>query len=56
MAEGEDWLMRPVMRGVLPYSFLDDPMRDLSDFVFVLEALDVQDENQMRMKRMLERS
>lgn len=53
MDEGEDWLMRPVLRGVIPYAALDGPiegrMFDLGDFVFVNEAFDVGDENQRRV-------
>lgn len=49
MDGGEDWLMQPILRGILPYSALDSTSYDLSDFVFVCEALDVEAENQRRM-------
>lgn len=51
MDGGEDWLMRPIDAGLLPYTALDDPRFDLSDFVFVCEYLDVKSENSMRIAK-----
>ena len=47
--------MRPILRGLLRFEALDDPARDLADFVFANEALDVQDENQLRVRAAMER-
>lgn len=44
----EDWLMRPIRAGLLPYLALKDAAYDLEDFVFCNEALDVEQENQAR--------
>lgn len=55
MAEGEDWLMRPVLRGLIGYEALLDPKFDLEDFVFLNEALDVEGENQIRLRKAAER-
>ena len=50
MEGSEDWMMQVVEAGLMPYSALDDPARDLSDFVFCLEYLDVKHENLRRAK------
>lgn len=55
MAEGEDWLMRPILRGLCRYESLLDPSFDLADFILMNEALDVEGENQLRMKDALQR-
>lgn len=46
----EDWMMRPIIAGLLPYLALDDPAYSLADFVFCCEALEVQGENQLRAR------
>ena len=55
MDGGEDWLMRPIRAGLLPYLALKDTSYDLEDFVFCCEALDVEGENQLRGRRAAER-
>lgn len=51
MIEGEDWLMRPVLRGLIKGESLIDGSVDL-EFVAVLnEAIDVEDENRARFER-----
>jgi len=55
MDDGEDWLMRPVLRGLCRFESLNDPAMDLGDFVFMCEALDVEGENQMRLRKWAER-
>lgn len=51
MEGGEGWLMRPILRGICKYESLLDPNMDLGDFVLMNEALDVEGENQMRMRK-----
>lgn len=46
----EDWMLRPIRAGMLPYLALDDPAYDLEDFLFCCEALDVENENAMRVR------
>jgi hypothetical protein len=48
MAGGEDWLMRPVLRGLCRYESLKDGSVDLCDIARMNEALDVQNENERR--------
>lgn len=47
--------MRPVLRGLCKYEMLDDPARDLEDFVFLNEALDVEGENQQRIRKFFDK-
>lgn len=54
MAEGEDYLMRPILRGMCKYETLLDTAYDLEDFVLMNEALDVEGENQLRLRRAAE--
>ena len=49
MAEQEDWLMRPVLRGLCRYESLKDGTLDLADIALLNEALDVEAENEYRM-------
>lgn len=39
-------MMRPILRGVLPYEATFSPAYDLSDFALANDALDVADENE----------
>lgn len=55
MAEGEGWMMRPILRQMLPFKALDDPAYDLADFVFACEALDVEAENSFRVHKALQK-
>jgi hypothetical protein len=50
MASGEDWLLRPVLRGLCKYESLLDGTIRLVDISKLNEALDVEFENQRRMK------
>ena len=50
MDEDEDWMMRPIREGMLPYKALDDTAYDLEDFMFCCEALDVEGENAGRIR------
>jgi hypothetical protein len=50
MAGGEDWLLRPVLRGMCQYESLLDGRLRLIDLVKMNEALDVSDENERRMR------
>ena len=50
MAEDEDWLMRPVLRGLCKYESLKDSTIDLLDLMIMNEALDVESENQRRIE------
>jgi uncharacterized protein DUF6889 len=49
MDDDEDWLWRPVMRGVLKAESLLDPNIRLEFIAQVNDALDVQDENDWRL-------
>lgn len=50
MASGEDWLFRPVLRGLCKYESLTDGTLKLVDIVKLNEALDVESENQRRSR------
>lgn len=49
MESGIDWVMRPVVNGLCKYESLLDGTLKLVDIARMNEALDVRDENQMRM-------
>ena len=51
MIEGEDWLMRPVLRGMCRYESLLDGTLGLSDVSRMNEAIDVEQINQARVAR-----
>jgi len=53
MASGEDWVMRPVLRGLCRYESLIDGTLDLFDVARMNEALDVNDENERRVNEAL---
>lgn len=48
MADGEDWIFRPVMRGMLKAESLVDGSVDLAFVALCNEAIDVEMENQFR--------
>lgn len=48
MPGGEDWLLRPVVRGMCRYESLRDGTLDLKDVALMNDALDVQTENERR--------
>jgi hypothetical protein len=50
MASGEDFLFRPVLRGLCKYESLLDGTLRLVDIAKLNEALDVEFENQRRMR------
>ena len=56
MAQGEDWLIRPVMRGLCKFESLKDCSLDLEDVAVMNEALDVEAENQRRIDEWAKRN
>jgi hypothetical protein len=54
MDGGEDWLMRPVLKGLCRYESLIDGTLGLADIAFMNEALDVELENQLRYRKATE--
>lgn len=48
MHEGEDWLLRPVMRGMLRAESLRDGSVDLEFVALLNEAMDIEGENGLR--------
>lgn len=48
MPGGEDWLLRPVIKGMCRYESLKDGTLDLADVALMNDALDVQAENERR--------
>lgn len=54
MAGGEDWLFRPVLRGLIRGESLIDHSVDLEFIALLNEAIDVEQENQQRARRTLE--
>jgi hypothetical protein len=49
MASDEDFLMRPVLAGILPYVDLLGTKLTLYDIALLNDALDVKDENERRL-------
>ncbi len=49
MVTGEDWIFRPVMRGMCRYESLKNGDLDLFDVAQMNEAIDVEEENRMRI-------
>jgi hypothetical protein len=50
MTSQEDWLLRPVLEGLCKYESLKDGSLTLLDIAKMNEALDVRDENVLRMR------
>lgn len=50
MADGEDWVIRPVLAGLCKYESLVDGTLGLFDLVRLNEALDVSEENTYRVQ------
>ena len=48
MPSGEDWLWRPVARGLCKYESVIDGTLTLSDIATMNEVLDVESENERR--------
>ncbi len=51
MNENEEWLMRPVIRGMCKYESLLDGTLGLKDLARMNDALDVVDENERRARK-----
>lgn len=51
MNEGEEWIMRPITRGLCKYESLLDGTIGLYDLARMNDALDVQDENEHRARK-----
>lgn len=47
LPNGEDWLLRPVVRQLCRYESLKDGTLDLADIALMNEALDVIEENRV---------
>lgn len=50
MPEGDDWLLRPVMKGLIKYESLKDGTLDITDIARLNDALDVRFENDQRFR------
>jgi len=50
MTGGEDWLLRPVMRGMCKYESLIDGTLSMFDLALMHEAMEVESENQQRSR------
>ena len=50
MEGNEDWLLRPVLRGLCKYESLIDGTLSLEDIALLNEALDVEAENEYRAR------
>jgi hypothetical protein len=50
MGDGEDWMMRPVLRGMCGYESLVNGALGIEDVALMNEALDVEDENTHRLR------
>lgn len=46
--EGDDWVMRPVLRGLCKYESLLDGTLGLEHIAHMNDAIDVEEENQQR--------
>lgn len=55
MSNGEDWLLRPVLEGLVSYTALESTELTLLDFAIMNEALDVRSENQFRFEKAMTR-
>lgn len=51
MAEGEDWLLRPVRAGMCLYESLKNGAVNLNDIALMNESLDVEAENRYRLHK-----
>lgn len=51
MVEQEDWLFRPVLRGLIKAESLVDGSVDLAYVALLNEAIDVEIENQFRYRK-----
>lgn len=51
MSSGDDWLLRPVMEGLILYTDLKRPGLNLEDIAIMNEAIEVRQENISRLQR-----
>lgn len=51
MVDAEDWVMRPVLRGLCKMESLKDGTLDLGDIYVLNEAIDVETENTWRAQK-----
>lgn len=51
MKDGEEWVMRPVTRGMCKYESLKNCTLDLEDIARMNATLDVETENENRLRR-----
>ncbi|RCU39130.1 hypothetical protein DVA76_15320 [Acinetobacter baumannii] len=51
LPDHEDWLLRPVIRGLCRFESLKDGTLDLADIALMNDALDVQADNQLLLER-----
>lgn len=51
LSGGEDWLIRPVCRGMIQFESLKNGAVDLSDIFFLNEVIDTMDENERRIRK-----
>lgn len=51
LPDHEDWLLRPVIRGLCRFESLKDGTVDLADIALMNDALDVQVDNQLLLER-----
>lgn len=47
---GDDWMLRPVLRGLISYESLLDRTINIEDIALLNDAIDVADENARRMQ------
>lgn len=50
MPENEDWLLRPVLKGMCKYESLKDGTLDLEDIAKMNDIIDVEAENEKRYR------
>lgn len=51
MTDGEEWLMRPVLKGMCSYESLKSGLIDLEDIARMNAAMDVEQENEARYRK-----
>lgn len=51
MTDGEEWLLRPVLKGMCKYESLKDYTLDLEDLSRMNAAIDVENENESRRQK-----
>jgi hypothetical protein len=54
MPDGEDWILKPVLEGLIKYESLLDGTLDLEDIARLNDAIDVKYDNQARYRRAIE--